>query len=359
MATITKLGQTFVAKTEATAASQNIQNAKIDELIDIFGKETTGDTKTIAIPFTKDSSPVKVTTLGTGLSVSSNTLSVDAFNYATATGAGIVKVGNGLEMVASTSENSTKDKLQVKAGNGIAVTNTGVAIKTDSTLTFDANGNLKVKNPSEGKTYTATAPIAISSADVISLSCAAPLTVPTSGDNANKLTVQNATTSAPGVVTIKNKGGISVSSGEISLSVDNSTIKLDSNGKLYVVNTGDVTSSDMYYAVNSTTIDPENYFNVSSGGNYYFNFGKTTTNTKVTFSSNQAQIVANAGKSLILYLPTDKKVFNVINSQSQSITNNFTYFGDVTISGKLYRFVYWNATGSVSGTYTITKSDTI
>lgn len=318
MATITKLGQTFVAKTEATALSQNTQNAKIDEIIDIFGKETTGDTKTIAIPFTKDSSLVKVTTLGTGLSVSNNTLSVDAFNYATSTGAGIAKVGNGLEMVASTSGSSTKDKLQVKAGNGIAITSTGVGI-----------------------------------------SYASPLTIPTSGDNADKLIVQNATTSASGVVKIKSKGGISVSSGEISLSVDDSTIKLDSNGKLYVANTGDVTSSDMYYAVNNTAIDPENYFNVLSGSNYYFNFGKTTTNTKVTFSSNQAQIVANAGKSLILYLPTDKKVFNIINSQSQSITNNFTYFGDVTISGKLYRFIYWNATGSVSGTYTITKQDTI
>lgn len=344
MATITKLGQTFVAKTEATAASQNTQNAKIDEIIDIFGKETTGDTKTIAIPFTKGSSTVKVTTLGNGLSVSSNTLNVDAFNYATSTGAGIVKVGNGLEMVASISGSTTKDKLQ---------------IKTDSTLEFDDNGNLKVKNPSGGKTYTATAPITIGTDDKIGLSCVAPLTVLTDGTNANKLTVQNATTNAVGVVKIKNKGGISVSSGEISLDVDNSTIKLDSSGKLYVANTGDTTSSDMYYAVNSTTIDPANYFNASSGVNFYLNFGKTTTNTKVTFSNNQAQISATGGKSLIMYLPTDKKVFNIVNSQSQSITNNFSYFGDVTIGGKLYRFVYWNASGSVLGTYTITKSDTV
>lgn len=154
MATITKLGQTFVAKTEATAASQNEQNAKIDELIDIFGKETTGNTKTIAIPFIKSNEEVKITTLGSNLSVNNNTLNASFTTpVATASAVGGAKIGNGLEMIASTSGSTSKDKLQVNVGNGLTFDpedSNKLTINVDSSLTFTSAGKLKVTNPGGG-----------------------------------------------------------------------------------------------------------------------------------------------------------------------------------------------------------------
>ena len=309
MATITKLGKPFRAGDEATAASQNEQNEKIDEILDTFSKEGANDTgmnRTIAIPFTKDSNTVKVTTLGTGLSVSSNTLSVDAFNYATATGAGIAKVGNGLEMIASTSGSSTQDKLQVKAGDGIAVTSAGgVAVKVDNTLEFDSNGKLKVKNPSEGKTYTAATPITISSADKISLNYSSPLVQ----DSSNKLTVQDATTDKKGVVQVGT--GIKVSSGTISF-------------------------------------DSTNYVMLAIGSKIYYSLND---GTKVEIANNGTISVVsddnNHYSKVNIFVPINKTL-SVRDSTTINVTNEFVESGLVIISGALY-----TKYSKISGNYLI------
>lgn len=138
MATITKLGQTFVQKTEATAASQNAQNAKIDELIDIFGKETSGNTKTIALPLIKDSTTYKVTNIGTGLSVQNNTLNATTYTLpkASASSLGGIKIGTGLSIdndgvVSATGGTGgvTQDQVNTSIDNKI-----GNLDKTDSAV---------------------------------------------------------------------------------------------------------------------------------------------------------------------------------------------------------------------------------
>lgn len=117
MAKITKLGQTFVAKQEATAASQNAQNAKIDEIIDAF---TTSD-GTVALPLTKSGVAYEVTTLGTGLSVSGNTLNGTTYTLpaATQSSLGGVKVGDGLSIGAS---GSTAGVLKVEHDSTLKIT---------------------------------------------------------------------------------------------------------------------------------------------------------------------------------------------------------------------------------------------
>ena len=278
MATITKLGQTFVAKTEATALSQNIQNAKIDELIDIFGKETTGDTKTIAIPFTKDSSTVKVTTLGTGLSVSSNTLNV---------------------------------------------------------------------------------------------------------------TIPAATASSLGGVKIKDKGGLSNSSGTISVNVDDSTIKINDEGKLYSTVSGGVTTAAMNTAISNAigaldandtavsgkyvskvvqtngviTVTRENlpslvsndlkYFTKSAANSYSILGASVQT---ATFTNNQASFnINNSHKTLVLLLPTDKNSFTLKDSSAQDITGDLIPIGSIMYSNKLYNAFYFSGS-TVADNYTLTKN---
>lgn len=143
MATITKLGQTFVQKTEATAASQNAQNAKIDEIIDIFGKETTGDTKTIAIPFTKDSNPVKVTTLGTGLSVSGNTLNASAYSLPAATASSL----GGVKIPVKSGIKNTSGSIEVDIDDStIKINNDGQLYSTVSGGVTTAAMNTAINN---------------------------------------------------------------------------------------------------------------------------------------------------------------------------------------------------------------------
>lgn len=281
MATITKLGQTFVAKTEATALSQNIQNAKIDELIDIFGKENTGNTKTIAIPFTKGSSTVKVTTLGTGLSVNDNTLSAT--------------------------------------------------------------------------TYTLPA----------------------------------ANETALGGVKIKNKGGLSNSSGTISVNVDDSTIKINDEGKLYSTVSGGVTTAAMNTAItnaigaldtNDTAVSGKYvskvvqtngvitvtradlpsvissnliYFTKASANDYQI-AGATVQTT--SFTDNVANVnITNSHKTLVLLLPTDKDSFTLRDSASQDITGDLLFVSPIVRGGKLYNMFYFSGT-TVADNYTLTKN---
>lgn len=96
MTKIQKLNQTFVAGTEATAASQNLQSNKIDEVIDAF---TIAD-GTVALPVTKSGTAYKVTAIGTGLSVSGNTLNGTTYTLpmASSSSLGGIKIGTGLSI---------------------------------------------------------------------------------------------------------------------------------------------------------------------------------------------------------------------------------------------------------------------
>ena len=137
MAKITKLGQTFVAKQEATAASQNAQNAKIDEIIDAF---TTSD-GTVALPLTKSGVAYEVTTLGTGLSVSGNTLNGTTYTLPTATQSSLggVKVGDGLSIGAS---GSTAGVLKVEHDSTLKITD-GVLSVTNPGGLFSLGTDIK------------------------------------------------------------------------------------------------------------------------------------------------------------------------------------------------------------------------
>lgn len=115
MAKITKLGQTFVAGTEATAVSQNAQNAKIDEIIDNF---TLGDS-TVALPITKSGTSYKITSIGSGLSVSNNVLNGYTLPAATTSSLGGVKVGDGLSIGVS---GSTAGVLKVEYDDTLKMT---------------------------------------------------------------------------------------------------------------------------------------------------------------------------------------------------------------------------------------------
>lgn len=96
MTKIQKLNQTFVAGTEATAASQNLQSNKIDEVIDAF---TISD-GTVALPVTKSGTAYKVTAIGTGLSVSNNVLNGTTYTLpmASSSSLGGIKIGTGLSI---------------------------------------------------------------------------------------------------------------------------------------------------------------------------------------------------------------------------------------------------------------------
>lgn len=143
MATITKLGQTFVQKTEATAASQNEQNAKIDEIIDIFSKEGTGNTKTIAIPLIKDSTTYKVTNIGTGLSVTNNTLNASTYSLPAATASSL----GGVKIPVNSGIKNTSGSIEVDIDNStIKINNDGQLYSTVSGGVTTAAMNTAINN---------------------------------------------------------------------------------------------------------------------------------------------------------------------------------------------------------------------
>ncbi len=130
MTKITKLNQTFVAKTEATAASQNAQSGKIDEIIDAI---TIAD-GTVALPLGAS----KVTAIGTGLSISGNTLSGSTYTLpaATASSLGGVKVGGGLSIGTS---GSTAGVLKVEHDSTLKITDGVLSVTNPGVTTNQVN----------------------------------------------------------------------------------------------------------------------------------------------------------------------------------------------------------------------------
>lgn len=299
MATITKLGQTFVAKTEATAASQNIQNAKIDELIDIFGKETTGNTKTIAIPFTKDSSTVKVITLGTNLSVSGNTLNA-TIPTATDSSLGGVKVGDGLSIGAS---GSTAGVLKVEH---------------DSTLKM-TDGVLGVANPGGGGVTMDQ----VNSAITTALSEYAKTSDLSSYATTSSLSSYVKKTDA----TLSTVGG----NGKYVQSVS------QSNGKI------SATAVDFPFSLGT---DIKYY--VTTSENNYSNIGATIQ----TGSFNTAINVTN-GLTLVLMLAPSANISMITDTLGTDIKSQFKAAGLTINSNKFYQVYYYSPGGNVAGSYTV------
>jgi hypothetical protein len=69
--------------------------------------------------------------------------------------------------------------------------------------------------------------------------------------NTLNVTIPAATASSLGGVKIKDKGGLSNSSGTISVNVDDSTIKINDEGKLYSTVSGGVTTAAMNTAISN------------------------------------------------------------------------------------------------------------
>lgn len=294
MAKITKLGQTFVAKQEATAASQNAQNAKIDEIIDAF---TTSD-GTVALPLTKSGVAYEVTTLGTGLSVSGNTLNGTTYTLpaATQSSLGGVKVGDGLSIGAS---GSTAGVLKVEH---------------DSTLKI-TDGVLSVTNPGGGVTMAQ-----VESAITSALSGYA-----TTSSLSSYVKKTDATLSTVG------------GNGKYVQSVS------QSNGKV------NATAVDMPSLISNDLM----YFTKASANDYQI-AGATVQTT--SFTNNVANVnISNSHKTLVLLLPTDKDSFTLRDSGSQDITGDLIFVSTIVRGGKLYNMFYFSGT-TVADNYTLTKN---
>lgn len=294
MATITKLGQTFVQKTEATAASQNAQNAKIDELIDIFGKETSGDTKTIAIPFTKDSSPVKVTTLGTGLSVQNNTLNATTYTLpkASASSLGGIKIGTGLSI--------DSDGVVSATGTG------GVSQSQVDTTIANAIGALDVSSVGGSGKYIQS----ISEADgkISAVAANMPAQTATTLDNTN------------GVHTLKY--------GTTSLLVVNDNTQL-------------------------MTIGGDTYFLLKVGATVYYtlNDGAISTLNGSSLAISNSQHITK----VTIFVPAHKSL-TIKDSNSTDVTASFVESGLTIVNGTLCTKYVYTAGNYIGQTYTITIS---
>lgn len=232
MTKINKLNQTFVPQTEATAESQNLQSDKIDEVIDAI----TTSNGTVAFPVTKGGVEYKITTIGSNLSVSDNTLNSSAYTLPVASTStlGGVKVGDGLSIVAS--------------GTNIGK----LSVDHDDTLTF-VDGKLSVSNPGEGTgaVTSASDPVKIES-KVVGLKYDTTLKLDSNG----KLAVAN-----PAKVSSVNSP-LSLNNGAVSLSIDNSTIKVNGSGQLYSTVSGGVSAETMNNSITSAI----NNLNVSEVG---------------------------------------------------------------------------------------------
>lgn len=223
MTKINKLNQTFVPQTEATAESQNLQSTKIDEVIDAI----TTSNGTVAFPVTKGGVEYKVTTLGSNLSVSDNTLNSASYTLpvATSSSLGGVKVGDGLSIVAS--------------GTNIGK----LSVDHDSTLTINSNGKLSVTNPGGGGSdiiTSASNPIKIEN-KVVGLKYDSTLGVDSNGN----LKVANPAK----ISSVSNP--LSLTNGTLSVKVDNSTIKVNNSGQLYSTVSGGVTTDTMNTAISN------------------------------------------------------------------------------------------------------------
>ena len=345
MTKINKLNQTFVPQTEATAQSQNLQSAKIDEVIDAI----TTSNGTVAFPVTKGGVEYKVTTLGSNLSVSDNTLNSTSYTLpvATSSSLGGVKVGDGLSIVAS--------------GTNIGK----LSVDHDSTLTIDSNGKLSVTNPGGGGgsdiITSASNPVKIEN-KVVGLKYDSTLGVDSNGN----LKVAN-----PAKVTSVSNP-LSLSSGTLSVKVDDSTIKVNSSGKLYsTVSSGttSVSTSNHVHTLkyNNTTlmtindgtqtltIGGDSYFLLKLGSDIYYQFN---TGTKTKLSGNVLTVgTANQARSLTLYIPIGK-VLSVTDGLGTPVTTSFIEQGIVLNNGAFYtKYTYTTSGTYINQTYTITATN--
>lgn len=411
MGKIKKLGQSFVQKQEATAASQNEQNAKIDEIISNFTLETpdANDEFTIALPVYKEGNLCKITKIGSNLSVNSEHV-LNSTTYelpaATTSTLGGVKIGSGLTVPAS---GNYKDKLSVNISEPIYIQDDGtLGIRTDSTLSVqtdpsDANKkqlHVTVEPGSGGKTYGATDPIKIttgisgspdkiglnynttdfdveatskdlklkyritgvngpiskSSDNKLELNVVAPLKVPTTDTNKDKLTLDYSI--EHGLNVVNNKLDINVAS-----TSDFGVVKIGSgltvNGGIISAQTGLQTSTDLYYYTYGSADEyEESSADVKQNGNFVFR--KESAFTRVTFNANdKATFTLSGNKNLILYLPTDADSFSIEDRSGTSIVqySNCEYKGTTVFKGALYRVIYYH-TSNVANTYTVTKLTT-
>ena len=407
MAKIKKLGQPFLPKTEATAASQNEQNAKIDEIISNFTLQDPDaeDQFTIALPVYKGENLCKITKIGSNLSVDAQHVLNATTEYtlpsATTTKLGGVKIGGGLTVP---NDGDYKDKLSVNVAEPIYIKDDGtLGIRTDDTLSVETDSSnpgqkklhVTVEPGSGGKTYGATDPIKITTgtsgaADKIGLNynttdfavdeaskdlklkyritgvkgpiskndsnqlkldVAAPLKVPTEGTNKDKLTLGYSTSH-----------GLTVTSEKLDIKVASASqfgvIKL---GEGLLVNDDGVVSAQALKVSNSVlycTYDNSNEHDRDFLQNQMFVFKSTKQDfTEVQFNDrNEAQIIGS-NKNMMIYLPTCANKFKITDSRNTSITtssDNYEYKGFAIVEGALYRVIYYHSS-NLNDTFTVTK----
>lgn len=303
MTKIQKLNQTFVAGTEATAASQNLQSNKIDEVIDAF---TTSD-DTVALPVTKSGTAYKVTTIGTGLSVSGNTLNGTTYTLpaATSSSLGGIKVGDGLTIGES---GSTAGILKVNH---------------DSTLKM-TDGVLSVTNPGGGTGGVTMDEVnsAITSALSGYAKTSDLSSYATTSSLSNYVKKTEATLSAVGG-SGKYIESVSQSNGKVSASAKDFPFGLGTDVKFYV------TQTENNYSILGATVGTSNF------------------NTNMVISN---------GLTLVLMISPSATVSAINDTLGTDIKQMFKTAGLTLYDNKFYQVYYYSPGANVAGTYKVIQS---
>lgn len=389
MTKINKLNQTFVPQTEATAQSQNLQSAKIDEVIDAI----TTSNGTVAFPVTKGDVEYKVTTLGSNLSVSGNTLNSTSYTLpvATSSSLGGVKVGDGLTIAASganigklsvdhdsTLTIDSNGKLSVtnpgggdiitSASNPVKIENKVIGLKYDSTLGVDSNGNLKVANPA--KISSVSNPLSLSSGTLgvkvddstIKVNSSGQLYSTVSGGVTTQA-MNDAISNAIGALDVDSIGGsgkyiqsISETNGKITASAATlPTTSVSTSNHVHTLKYSSTTLMTINDGTQTLTIGGDSYFLLKLGSDIYYQFN-TEAKTKLSGSVLTVSSTNKAG-SLTLYVPIGK-VLLVTDGLGTPVTSFFIEQGIVLNNGALYvKYTYTTSGTYINQTYTITATN--
>lgn len=291
MTKIQKLNQTFVAGTEATAASQNLQSNKIDEVIDAF---TTSD-GTVALPVTKSGTAYKVTAIGTGLSVSGNTLNGTTYT---------------LPMASSSSLGG------IKIGTGLSIDNNGVVSATGTGGVSQSQVDTTVAN-------------AISALDVSSIGGSGKY-IQSISEVDGKISAVAANMPTQAATTLDSTNGVhTLKYGTTSLLVVNDNTHL-------------------------MTIGGDTYFLLKVGATVYYilNDGARSALTGGSLAISNSQHITK----VTILVPAHKSL-TVRDSNSTDVTTSFVESGLTIVNGALCtKYVYATQGSYIGQTYTITIS---